>query len=289
MYICSNQIYFMLTLNFKQKEEEKEITPAEPVEEVKKQRVIKSVNSNQHAILRDILDLHNNGNPVDCDITYSVGNFYGDFKEKVQTKDKDGNIITTEEPFTLERPKICIDVYPQLDFVKKWEDPFGPLPLDDNSVHCIVADPPFIISSMGAPSMLGDSKDNNIIGRRFASYYPRWELFHSYENIINECYRVLEPMGILIFKSQNTISGSMQLMSTHYMLNLAESAGFYILDEFVLVSANRLISGKVNKQQHARKFHSYFHVLQKDNPKKDKIGYYKRDYKRDKNKENLSE
>ena len=56
-------------------------------------KVIKSVNYNQHVIIRDIIDLHNGGKPFDCDITYSIGNFYGHFKEK--TDDHSQNISLT--------------------------------------------------------------------------------------------------------------------------------------------------------------------------------------------------
>ena len=57
-------------------------------------KVIKSVNYNQHAILRDILDLHCGGAATfDCDITISKGNFYGHFKRTIQEKQEDGCII----------------------------------------------------------------------------------------------------------------------------------------------------------------------------------------------------
>ena len=41
--------------------------------------VVKSIGYNQHEILYNIMQLHNDGKPFDCDPTYSIGNFYGKF------------------------------------------------------------------------------------------------------------------------------------------------------------------------------------------------------------------
>jgi len=38
--------------------------------------IIKSINYDQHEIIKDILQLHNNGEDIECDPTYSKGNFY---------------------------------------------------------------------------------------------------------------------------------------------------------------------------------------------------------------------
>jgi len=34
----------------------------------------------------------------------------------------------------------------------------------------------------------------------------------------------------------------------------------------------------VKNQMHSRRYHSFFHVFEKDNPKKDKIGYWDREW-----------
>ena len=241
--------------------------------------IIKSVNYNQHAILRDILDLHCGGAATfDCDITISKGNFYGKFKRTIQEKQEDGCIIEKQEEFEIPLPKYKFDVSPQIEGCEKL-DPWGPIPLPDNSLDSICIDLPFVISPMNCPSLQEENK-NCLIARRFSGYYPRYQLFDSYEHWLQECYRVLKPGGILVWKSQATVSGSIQLMTPYYSCRVAEELGFYILDEFILVSKNRLISSKVVNQQHARKYHSYFHVFQKNNPKKDKIGYFVRNYEK---------
>ena len=244
---------------------------------------IKSVNYNQHAILRDILDLHCGGSPTfDCDITISKGNFYGKFKRKVHEKADDGTIIERDEEFEIPLPKYKFDVDPQIEGCEKL-DPWGPIPLDDNSIDSICVDLPFVVGPRDCASMKNGKQGSNTIGKRFSSYYPRYEMFDSYETWLQECYRVLKPGGVLVWKSQNVISGGLNLMTSFYTCKVAEDMGFYIKDEFVLIAKQRLISGKVKNQMHSRRYHSFFHVFVKDDPKRDKIGYFKRDYEKKNN------
>lgn len=226
--------------------------------------VVKSIGYNQHEILYNIMQLHNDGKPFDCDPTYSVGNFYGKFNI---TKDN-GETIEIEIP----QPNYKFDVLPQVDGVEKIE-PLGSFPLEDNSISSICVDLPFVIScgpSMKTPDYdeNGNKVKNNLISRRFASYYPVAELLKSYKHFLKESYRVLKNEGILVWKTQGTITGSKFLVTPYYSRLIAESLGFDSLDEFILLAKNRLISGKINKQQHARSFHSYFLVFKKSQKKK---------------------
>lgn len=230
--------------------------------------VIKSIGYDQHEILYNIMQMHNGGKPFDCDMTYSIGNFYGKFN----VKDSKGETREIEIP----APKYKYDVCPQTDGVEKIE-PLGPLPLEDNSIDSIVIDLPFVIScgpSMETPDYdeNGNKVRNNLISRRFASYYPVPQLLESYKHWIKEAYRVLKEDGILTFKTQATITGSKMLNTPYYSRLMAESIGFDSLDEFILLAKNRLISGKVKQQQHARSFHSYFLVFKKSLKKK--IAYF---------------
>ena len=226
--------------------------------------VIRSIGYNQHEILYNIMQMHNNGKPFDCDPTYSIGNFYGKF-----------NIAKTNGETTeieIPAPKYKFDVCPQVEGVEKIE-PLGKLPLEDNSIDSICVDLPFVIScgpSMNTPDVDENGKKvkNNLISRRFASYYPVANLLKSYKHFLKESYRVLKEDGILVWKTQGTISGSKFLVSPYYSRLIAESIGFDSLDEFILLAKNRLVSGKINKQQHARSFHSYFLVFKKSLKKK---------------------
>ena len=233
---------------------------------MKSNEVIKSVNYNQHAIIRDILDLHCDGKPIDCDVTYSIGNFYGTFKRKIREKHEDGCVTETEEEFVIPQPKVKLDVNPQVEGCEKY-DPWGAWPLEDNSQGIIMFDPPFVIGPRDCPSMNNGNDKSNRIGKRFSSYYPVAELLSSYLHHLTEAYRVLKEDGIIIVKTQDTTTGGKELRSTHWIWLCASALGFEVLDRFTLVSNVRLLSGKIKKQQHARKYDCSFYVLKKSSKK----------------------
>lgn len=229
--------------------------------------VIRSISYDQHEILFNIMKLHNNGKPFDCDMTYSSGKLYGEYY--VDTLD--GNKIRIEIP----QPKYKYDVCPQTEDTVKIE-PLGKLPLEDNSISSIVIDLPFVVSPHNAPSIVNNNgdKSKNIIFNRFSGYYPWYTMPQSYEHWINEAYRVLKNEGILVFKTQSTISGGKNIMMPYFSWMVAEKCGFYTLDEFIILAKNRLHSGKIKKQEHARKFHSHFFVFKKSLREKP-LNYFK--------------
>lgn len=226
--------------------------------------VIRSIAYSQHEILYNIMQMHNNGKPFDCDMTYSKGAFYGTFTVTTITGEKKEVMIP--------EPKYKLDVAPQQEDTIRIE-PLGDLPFEDNSIESIVFDPPFVIScgpSMNTPDYdeNGNRVKNNMISRRFASYYPVNQLLESYFHWISEIKRVLKPDGIAVVKCQKTITGSKSLNSPEYLWFLGESIGLDQIDSFVLLAKARLISGKVNVQQHSRRFESEFLVFKKSLKKK---------------------
>jgi hypothetical protein len=70
---------------------------------------------------------------------------------------------------------------------------------------------------------------------------------------------------VLIVKTQDTVSSGKQWFSHLYIMNEAERIGFYNKDLFILLAKNRIIGHNHKNQKHARKFHSYFIVLKKQN------------------------
>lgn len=214
--------------------------------------LIKSTSYDQHIIIRNMIEMHNNGKKLDVDITYSSGKFYGNFL------DKESGI-----EYTIEQPTYCFDVEPQFDFVGKLE-PWGKIPLDDNSVDSIMIDLPFVCCPRDCKSVKDNKEGSNIIFKRFSSYYPINEMFASYQHWLSEAYRVLKDGGKCFFKCQNTISGSKYYCTEEYSWLAAQQLGFYVLDRFILLAKTRLISGKVKNQQHARNFTSTFWVFEKN-------------------------
>lgn len=216
---------------------------------------IRSVDYNQESIMENIMRLYGI-REISLDITYSIGNFY-----------KSGRIP---------QPKIKMDVCPQtVDTIKL--EPLQAIPMGDESCECVVYDPPFVVSPKDSPSMTTEAKDGSVvIQKRFASFYPLDELTETYYFHMKEFYRILKEGGFAIVKCQNVISGGKQINSPEYLWLIGESLGFDMIDKFVLVAKQRLISGKVKTQQHSRRYESYFLVFKKDVSKKPKYLTFQR-------------
>jgi len=122
-------------------------------------------------------------------------------------------------------------------------------------------DPPFIAA-------IPKNQPMGIISQRFGYYRNiQHELWDMYHKALTEFYRILKANGVLIFKCQDTIDSCKQYFSHVEIINYAIKLGFYPKDLFVLLAKNRLVSPSQRKQQHARKFHSYFLVFLKQESK----------------------
>ena len=205
--------------------------------------MIKSISYNQAEIIKNILTLHVPTKKIDCDPTYSKGLFYKN---------------TGIEP-----PTYKFDILPQGDDVS-----FGDsrnLPLSDESIECIMFDPPFLATT---GKSLAKNDSSNKINKRFGVYPSESSLHNFYIDSLKEAYRILKPGGILIFKCQDKISSGTQYMSHCFIMQQAEEIGFYPKDLFILLAKNRLVADwQVKNQKNSRKFHSYFWVFSKCNKK----------------------
>lgn len=193
--------------------------------------MIETVSGSQSEILNNILKLYC-PQGFDLDPTYSKGIFYKSVPE----------------------PRLKYDIAPQIAGVTQADS--RNLPISGNALNSIVFDPPFIGGTVG------DGKPG-IIKTRFGYYRNVPELWAFYRKSLDEFYRILQIDGILVFKCQDTIESGKQYLSHIEIINYAYSIGFYPLDLFVLVAKNVLVSPSQLKQQHARKFHSYFLVFRK--------------------------
>jgi len=203
----------------------------------KKDEIIKSVSYDQDEILRWIIKLYC-PDGIKLDPTYSKGNFYKN----------------------IPKPKFIYDIDPQTEDTIQAD--CKKLPHSDNSIESIMFDPPFIV---GLPAKNVNS--SSIIANRFSRFKNIDELWKFYESSLNEFYRILKINGVLIFKCQDTISSGRQYLSHVRIVNYACSLGFYPKDLFILLAKNRIIGKHHHKQQHARKFHSYFIVFIKQKSK----------------------
>jgi hypothetical protein len=198
-------------------------------------KTISTIGYNEQEIIRDILFLHAKGKRIDCDPTYSIGNFY-----------KKG----------IPRPKYKFDKFPQLpDVVEATSDN---LPLENESCDVIMFDPPFVITG----DTYGEAKEgSSIIAKRFTGFHDFDEIKTMYSGSLKEFNRILRPNGIVIFKCQDVVACGKNHFTHVWTMDEAVRCGFYPKDLFILLAKNRIIDGR--EQQHGRKYHSYFWVFQK--------------------------
>lgn len=202
--------------------------------------MVKSISYDQVEIIKDIIALYIPSGKIDCDPTFSKGNFYNN------------DIVI--------RPKYCYDINP-IDGVE-YSD-CRRLPLAEESIDSIMFDPPFLATT---GKSLTEDNDSNKIAKRFGVYSNEKELHQFYLDSMVEFYRVLKNKGILIFKCQDKISSGKQYLSHVFIINKAIEIGFYPKDIFILLAKNRIAADwQVKNQKHARKFHSYFIVFEKNN------------------------
>ena len=199
-------------------------------------KLIKSISFSQDEIFNDILELHVPKKVIDLDPTYSTGNFY----KKIP------------------QPRLKFDINPQTPDTVKAD--CRNLPLENDSIECINFDPPFLIGLDKTQS------ESGAITKRFTAFKNIKELYSLYSQSLIEFYRILEGNGVLIFKCQDTVSSGKQYLIHNWLINQAESLGFYTKDLFILLAKNRIIGEKHHTQQHTRKFHSYFLVFKKTKP-----------------------
>jgi len=200
---------------------------------------IKSINYDQHQIIKDILKLHCKTD-IELDATYSTGNFY-----------KKG----------IKEPIYKFDIAPRKEGVVQADA--RNLPIEDSSISTMILDFPFLATRGKSLDDLSGDRINKTV-KRFGWYPTEKGLFELYKDSLKEAYRILKKDGILIFKMQGKVSSGRQYMSHHYTMNYAEEAGFYIKDEFILLAKNRMVPHwHTLNQRNARKHHSFLLVFQK--------------------------
>lgn len=192
----------------------------------------RTVNRNDQDIITSIIKLHNNGENFEVDPTYSKGVFW------------EG----------LTPPRLKFDINPVVEGVEKASA--TNLPLEAESVQSIMFDPPFVVRVK--------SEAKGIIHNRFSSFTSIPSLWEFYREALEEFYRILKPGGIVAFKCQDTIDGGREYWSHYMVMKFAFELGYKVKDLFILYRGdNVLFSPNMKVQQHARKTHCYYIVLEK--------------------------
>jgi hypothetical protein len=164
----------------------------------------------------------------------------------------------------LPKPKIKSDLVPVTEDTIQADSEH--LPFENESMESVMYDPPFIISGKSYK----ENKDgSSVTAKRFQGYITYEKLTENYYNTLQELYRICKKDGFVIMKTMDTVSGGKNHFTHAMVMTMAMKLGFYPRDLFILLAKVRINSfgGKWNKQEHARKYHSYFWVFEKTKPK----------------------
>lgn len=197
----------------------------------KRKFIISSISDNQDEILSNILRLHIKQYRFDCDLTYSIGVFYKHIPQ----------------------PQLKFDKYPQMDDVRPLDEFYN---IEDSSLHSIVIDLPFVIKGK-------DVNYKSMMADRFNCFSNAKELYDTNTSMLQLAYSKLSKEGILVFKTMDIIYGGVPHWIGNYVQNKAIEIGFKLVDMFILFAKTKVLTNVNTTQLHARKFHSYFFVLEK--------------------------
>lgn len=223
--------------------------------------ILSSYTTGNAEVFANIVELHIPKNSIVADVTYGKGVFWQKvFLDKYRLLFSDIDA------------KVRIDPIHQVE-VKTGIDSRS-LPFQDNSLDCMVFDPPYM-EGLFRPSVnhLAGSGTHSAFRHHYSNgratkhenEQPKWHdaVVDLYLKSGREAYRVIKPKGIFIIKCQDEVSANKQRLTHVEIITAYESLGFYTKDLFVVTRANKPGVSRLKTQVHARKNHSYFLVFQK--------------------------
>jgi len=185
---------------------------------------IGSVYTDQDELLIAISKLYLEGKAFDLDPTFNKGGFYR----------------------KLGRPRLIGDLKPKHKWVKQMD--VTQLPWELWNLESIIFDPPYNV---------GDGK----MVQRYGGYSSVQEMFVFLDTAMDNFHRVLRPGGTLVIKVQDTSVGGQNFWTHIHFINYGVTAGFELIDLFILVNQQKMNNGKPSRM--ARKEHCYFLVFKR--------------------------
>ncbi len=138
------------------------------------------------------------------------------------------------------------------------------LPYPDQSLDCVVFDPPYMHTPGGTAYVNHQSYERYYRNNSATSDKKYHEaVLDLYFSAAKESHRVLRPDGIYIVKCADEVCASQQRLTHVELINEFQTYGFVIEDLFILTRLTRPGVSRLLRQAHARKTHSYFLVFRK--------------------------
>lgn len=139
------------------------------------------------------------------------------------------------------------------------------LPYENESVDCVIFDPPYMHTPGGTAHLGHQNYDAYYQNNREPKLEKKYHeaVLELYFSGSREAYRVLKIGGILIIKCQDEVCANKQRLTHLEIINELSKMKFIIEDLFVVLRNGHPGVSRIIYQQHARKNHSYFLVFRK--------------------------
>ena len=128
---------------------------------------------------------------------------------------------------------------------------FSNLPYNDNSIDCLILDPPYMHGGRTVKKSINSCYHNKNNSHE--------SIIRLYAIGILEACRVLKKKGKIFVKSQDEIESGKQRFSHIEIMQLLELFGYQLIDLFILIQ-NSIPAMREKYQKTARKNHSYLIV-----------------------------
>jgi len=136
------------------------------------------------------------------------------------------------------------------------------LPYEDESIDCVVFDPPYMHTPGGTAHVNHQNYEDYYRNNKAVSNKKYHEaILDLYFLAGREAWRVLKRGGTYIVKCQDEVCANRQRLTHVEIINKFETYGFVTEDLFIVIRPNKPGVSRILKQAHARKNHSYFLVL----------------------------
>ena len=221
-----------------------------PVEQSASKRIVKNgkatndlifsaTDQGNDKIFPEILELYVRRGSVVADVTYGKGVFWR------QVPERDYQLLATD----IQDGVDCRD-----------------LPYADESIDCVVLDPPYMHSPGGTAHEVHTAFErhyrNNGTGNLTNGKYHE-AVLELYVDAGREAWRILRERGVLVVKCQDEVCSNRQRFTHVEIMAAYEDMGFVSEDLFVVMRKNKPGVSRAVRQVHARKNHSYFLVFWK--------------------------
>lgn len=196
--------------------------------------------------LLDILRLYVPAGTSGCDVTFGKGTFWS------------------------AEARAHIGELRESDLAQDGQD-LAALSYGDASQGFHVLDPPYVCGFFRPAATQKALTQHSDFSDRYGNHGGtgyRGKFYHAaveaiYTDGLAEAWRVLTRGGVQISKCMDEVSNHKQHLTHVHIINEAVRLGFEVLDLFVVVRADKPHGRRIQRQEHARKNHSYFLVFKK--------------------------